>query len=383
MGDRKKLSGIRIFSLSSIMLLAVLNISAFGAEAKLLDTFILYQEKIISEPVCAEGPAIASGYVTDGTAGTGLANVQVSIGGCMTTTDDQGYYSLTNIATGIRAVISFSHDGYYKNSTIIQIDQYNEGTTVLSSNYVEFSLQKYASWNPWSFDSAAGASGGAVEIPASACINPNGTKYQGIVKANWIFVDTMTTEGRDAFPGQYEGKTTKGEIVPFVSYGFMSLELEDQSGNALDVTGNMNFILNSVSGTTAASIPLWYFDYEQGIWIEEGSAIKQSDGSYKATVARPGTWSISQPISESPGIYRGHIVYESDGKPAKDVRVHAVGANWIRTDLSTNAEGNFEIEVIPGSSFQLKAYNYKDKYEAVYDDTIPAIASGEIVEETE
>jgi hypothetical protein len=40
----------------------------------------------------------------------------------------------------------------------------------------------------------------------------------------------------------------------------------------------------------------------------------------------------------------------------------------------------FEIKVIPGSSFQLKAYNYKDKYGANYNGKIAAIASGEIME---
>ncbi|MGB5966188.1 MAG: hypothetical protein WBG65_11775, partial [Sulfurimonadaceae bacterium] len=67
--------------------------------------------------------------------------------------------------------------------------------------------------------------------------------------------------------------------------------------------------------------------------------------------------------------------------PVSDVRVHAIGNNWIATDLSTDADGIFEIEVIPDSSFQLAAYNYKDKYEAMYNGTIPAIASGDIVED--
>ena len=57
-----------------------------------------------------------------------------------------------------------------------------------------------------------------------------------------------------------------------------------------------------------------------------------------------------------------------------------VGDNWISSDLSTDENGIFEIEVIPGKSFQLTAYNYKDKYGAKYNGTISEIASGEIVE---
>jgi len=49
-----------------------------------------------------------------------------------------------------------------------------------------------------------------------------------------------------------------------------------------------------------------------------------------------------------------------------NIRLHAIGDNWISYDLSTDENGLFEIEVIPGESFQLSAYNYKDKYGATY-----------------
>jgi hypothetical protein len=98
------------------------------------------------------------------------------------------------------------------------------------------------------------------------------------------------------------------------------------------------------------------------------------------TISHTGTWSLSKPIDTPAGVYRGRILNE-DGTPASDVRVLAVGENWIATDLSTAADGSFEIEVIPDSSFQLEAYNYKDKYKAMYNGTIPTIASGEIVED--
>jgi len=126
-------------------------------------------------------------------------------------------------------------------------------------------------------------------------------------------------------------------------------------------------------------IPLWYYDYDQGLWIEEGYAERQTDGTYRGEISHPGTWSLSQPIEEGVGIYRGRIINE-DGTPASDVRVHALGNNWISSDLTTDENGLFEIEVIPGSSFQLAAYNYKDKYKAMYNSTISAIASGDIIE---
>ena len=190
----------------------------------------------------------------------------------------------------------------------------------------------------------------------------------------------MTAEGRDAFPGAFKGINTNGVLVPFVSYGLASLELEDESGASLNVSENITLVLPSVTETTENILPLWYYDYDQGLWIEEGYAERQSDGTYRADISHPGTWSLSQAIEEEVGIYHGRIVSVSR-LAMSDVRVYAVGENWIGSDLTTDENGMFEIEVIPDSSFQLKAYNYKDKYGAIYNGTIPAIAPGEIVED--
>jgi hypothetical protein len=134
------------------------------------------------------------------------------------------------------------------------------------------------------------------------------------------------------------------------------------------------------TGATDDIIPLWYYDYDRGFWIEEGYAQLQADNSYMGEISHTGTWSLNKPIDLPAGVFRGRILNEN-GIPAGDVRVLAVGENWIATDLSTAADGSFEIEVIPDSSFQLEVYNYKDRYKAMYTGTIPTVASGEIVEE--
>ena len=171
-------------------------------------------------------------------------------------------------------------------------------------------------------------------------------------------------------------------MVQFDSCGLISISLKDSKGNILSLADGetATLVFHAVSSWEGQSIvPLWYYDYEQGLWVEEGSAELQEDGTYKGEISHLGTWSLNRPIEGAPGIYTDRIVY-SDGTPVKDLRIHAVGKNWISTDLSTDENGVFEIKVIPDSNFQLKAYNYIDKCEAVYDGTIQAIASGEIME---
>jgi len=269
-------------------------------------------------------------------------------------------------------------------STLIQLKSLSEDNTP-SPNYLEYSMNAYSDdWKngkEWTYESQNGATGGAVEIPAEATLTKTeGNIYNGTVYTRWALKDVSTEEGRNAFPGAFKGINSNGATVPFVSYALTVVELRDTKGNALDVSGNITLILDSVTGTSADTIPLWYYDYAQGLWMEEGYAQRQTDGSYHAEISHAGTWSLSQPINEEVGIYRGHIINE-DGSPMSNVRLQARGNNWISSDLSTDENGLFEIRVIPGSSFSLAAYDYKNIFGANYDGIIAAVASGNVVEE--
>ena len=343
---------------------------------------VVVEEPVIEEsaPVCVEGPATHSGQVTDSVSALGMAGVEVSIGGCETTTDAEGYYTLSNIAATERAVVNFDHDGYFKSSVLIQVDHYSEGTTNVSLNYLEHTIDAYD--NQWSYDSQSEISGAHVDVPAGSLSDAAGNAYTGTVNAGLEYFDIVTDADKKLFPGAFEGQNVNGETVLFSSYGLVSLSLSDINGNALNLaegaTATLTF--DAVASLPEQNIiPLWYYDYTQGLWIEEGYAELQADGTYKGEVSHLGTWSVNMPLETAPGTYRGRIVY-SDGISVKDARVAAIGPNWVRSDLSTDADGNFEIEVLPDDNFKLVAYNYKWKYEAAYSGTIAAVASGDIVE---
>ncbi|GIU00461.1 hypothetical protein TSL6_09670 [Sulfurovum sp. TSL6] len=338
-------------------------------------------EPIVTEPVptepiaeetqalCLEGDAKIEGHITDKDTGVGLVGIQVNIGGCITTTDAQGDYILTNIAATDKAVVTFNADGYYKNSTIIQID-------AASPNYTVVEMDKYISH--WTYDSQIVVTGAHIDIPSGIYINHDGSPYIGQVTTGLSY-RTSTEKSTDiTFPGEYKGQDSYGSIVPFVSYGFMVVDLQDEAGNPISVSEDMTLIFEA-TGATENIIPLWYYDYAQGMWIEEGYATRLADGTYEGTVSHPGTWSLNQPIEEASGIYTDRILYP-DGTPVKNLRVHAVGDNWISTDLSTDENGMFEIEVIPGHAFTLESYHYTDKYSAAYNGLIAAVAPGEIVD---
>lgn len=220
-------------------------------------------------------------------------------------------------------------------------------------------------------------------IPTDVYADISGNAYRGTVTAGLKILDVTTEEGKALFPGTFEGKNANGETVLFSSYGLISLSLKDGAGNALYLADGATATLTFDAVTSLAEqniIPLWYYDYSQGTWIEEGYAELQSDGTYQGNISHAGTWSLNMPVETSPGTYRGRIVY-SDGITVKDARVALIGPNWTRSDLSTDADGLFEVTVVPGDDFKIVAYNYKWKYEAAHANILPAVASGEIVED--
>ncbi|GIU00462.1 hypothetical protein TSL6_09680 [Sulfurovum sp. TSL6] len=76
-------------------------------------------------------------------------------------------------------------------------------------------------------------------------------------------------------------------------------------------------------------------------------------------------------------IYTDRII-DTDKKAVPNLRVDAISDNWIRTDLSTNENGEFEIEVIPGEMFTLQVYDYDKNTYATYSGKIIVDAAGNI-----
>ena len=324
--------------------------------------------------------AVQKGHITDSLTGEPLANVDVSIGSQTATTGVNGFYTLSNLTETEEAVISFEKEGYLLGSTKIQIKELS-GDNTLSTNYLEYSMHvKNYQWDYNSNDEVIGAH---IMIDASVSYESiNQKSYNGTNTAELIYFDITSNEGKAAFPGAFKGINSNGTLVHFDSYGLISIILKDSSGNTLCFAEGetATLIFDAVSSLEKPdTLPLWYYDYEQGLWFEEGYAQLQEDGSYEGEISHLGTWSLNRTLEDEAGIYRGRIIDE-DGSPMSDVRLQAIGDNWISNDLSTDEDGVFEIEVIPGKSFKLKAYNYKDKYEAKYNDTISAISSGEIFE---
>lgn len=322
-----------------------------------------------NNPICQEGDATQSGKVVN-SSNQGIENVTVEIAGCTASTDKNGNYTLSNIPSVKRVSVNYNKDTYIETSKIITIPEETE-------NYIESSLAKYTS--NWTYKSEDGSNTDIVIDENTKYNNDSSKNYVGDIHAYYSLYNTHTTQGRDTFPGSYEGLNSNGMIVAFTSYAYLVLNLKDEDNNPLYASKLITIKVKNIQAS-AETIPLWFYNKDKGIWIEDGVAQRDQDGNYICEISETGTWSISKPIETEMGIYTGHIIDENEN-PMANVRLQATGKNWKSSDLTTDKNGEFTIYVTPNESFELSAYNYKEKYGAAFPTTLEAISSGDMKEE--
>ncbi len=319
--------------------------------------------------------AIQTGQVKDFNTGKGLANVKVSLGNSTTTTDSNGFYTFSGLSPVKEAIVTFVKEGYLIGSTKIEIKSLSEKHTV-SPNYLEYAL--YAS--DYHYKTEENIDSSRVFVDTSSLVDSKGNTYSGSAFVDLTILDSTEKAFLPTFPEAFKGINSNGDLVQFISFGLISIDIKDDSGNTLHLSDNdiATLVFHVPSSEKEETIPLWYYDKSKRSWIEEGYAQLQDDGTYKGEVSHLGTWSINKVIDDAPAVYTDRILYP-DGTPVQNLRIYAVGKNWITADLSTDENGVFKIEVVPGEAFGLQAYHYSDKYAAKFNGTIPALTAGETV----
>ena len=368
----------------TLLLIILLFISGCGGGSQTVSTENSIQTatqstELVTQTTESINKIIHQGQVKDYITGRALKDVKVTINNISTTTDTNGSYIFKDLNASNKVTINFSKNGYLFGSTQIQLNPNTTDDNTIT-NYLEYDL--YPHDYQFNRESTQAISSPRINISNSVSfMTTDGKPYNGTRIINLTIIDDSEKAIITNFPGSFEGINTNGTIVQFETYGLITLIIKDDKGHNLTFSnGDLGTLIFQPSLSIKREVlPLWYYNYNKGIWVEEGYAQLQDDGTYKGEISHPGTWSLNKPIETDCGIYRGRII-DKNGLPKNHVRINAIGKNWIGKDLSTDSNGVFEIKVIPDSNFKLTAYDYKNKYGAVYNGTIDAISSGDIVE---
>lgn len=277
-----------------------------------------------------------SGTILD-TNGTVISGALVTIGTKTVTSDSNGTYSIDGVTANERIKIDVTHPDYLANSRITGIEDEDVSINVkLGSPKVTLTFS--------ALDGATASHDGAsVILPPAGYMDANGTAYTGDVIVKMSYYPITTQSGRAAFPGTFEG-IEGNNTFPIQSYGFMNVELTDPQGNALNLDANSTATLIFPKDSNLNSpfvIPLWYYDKDQGYWVEEGQAVSSVNHSvFEGTVTHFTSWNLDAkgPVAKLQG-----CVEDESGTKVTHAVVQFVSENWYSHVVPTDENGSISV----------------------------------------
>lgn len=263
--------------------------------------------------------ASVSGFVTD-EHGIALPGAMVRFGHAQQLTNENGYFSFKDEEVArYHAVVTVSKVGYFKAIKSFSVNE---------SQPAFFRIKVLPKVSIGTFDAGQGGevrSSDNLQIffaPGSVMDPSNGQVYSGNVQVYAQWLNPASPELIDIMPGDWRAIDSEWRMKYLITYGMIAVELESASGQVLQIaTGKQADIRiplpSDFSSHAPANIPLWHFDEEKGLWIEEGSAIRQGD-YYVGSVSHFSFWNLDYPTAM---VHLDMTIQDQSGTPVSNAMV--------------------------------------------------------------
>lgn len=213
--------------------------------------------------------------------GNNLTDVTIISGNKKIKTDSTGLFSLdVDTLIGNRCVLRIQKEGYF--------DRIYSKKATDTTNYpiqlIKREQSKFVTLKK--FDAKEGAmieaNGATVTIPKSSLVKNDGSDYNGTVDIAVVYLSPADSPAMEPLmPGaDLMAIANDGDTVPLISYGMVNVEMTDEDGNPLQLKEGCEANLKypaSKGFSSRDTIPLWYFNEESGLWVEEGYSTRQGD----------------------------------------------------------------------------------------------------------
>jgi len=222
-----------------------------------------------------------------------LEGVRVSTGSWSATTGNDGKFRFETAGiVNNRAVIKFEKSGYFtitrsgtkQDEIFIRAKLHRKGNSDISVQ-TTFDAKSAAILK---IQSPSMNNAMEVDLSALALARADGSDYEGDVTADMLYLDPNNENFAELMPGGDLAATrTDGSEAQLISYGMTDVNFADEDGNPLQLKNGSPAkttfpIPEGMEDNPPDTIPLWSFDEQQGIWVEEGVAtlVPLTDGTY-------------------------------------------------------------------------------------------------------
>jgi len=301
--------------------------------------------------------ASVSGFVTDET-DAAVNGATVQVGASTTTTDKYGYFAVNDVdVVKNAAVVTIIKPGYFKG-----IKTY----IATAGKKAFFRIKLLPKTNAGNFDAAAGGvvtltNGLSINFPAGAVVvAATSAAYTGQVSVAAQWINPTSNDLNRVMPGDLRGLDSLGFMRGLTTYGMSAVELTGTSGELLQIAAGKKAALtfpipSAMTGAAPATIPLWHFNETNGLWIQEGNAVKTGN-TYIGNVSHFSYWNCDLPNSTVPLTF---TVVNSNGGPLSNTWVNIVPTSpnsWSHAGGYTDSSGYVSILVTPNTSYTLYIY---------------------------
>ncbi len=330
-------------------------------------TVVLFYFNIIQWPFGRQGNPQTTNYgmvmgkVID-INGNAVSNVTVGVGGQSSTTNDEGWYSISNITLQDKFLVTFNKDGY---ATTYKVTNVKIG----SSSFVETTIGNVdatSSINAANGGTASTLDGGSITLGANSLTDAQNHTYAGQATISITTFDPSDELQLEAFPGEYFGISAQNETGPLKSFGFMDISIMSQNGQELQIAQGKTAAIRipvpanmQSEASDLGTCPLWYFNTTLGTWNEQGiGTYDPISACFVGNISHLSTWNFD---IYYPAAYISGRVVDSSGNPVQDAQVRCWGRGWYQQrwasgETATNANGTFKrIPIEVGVRFKYQA----------------------------
>ncbi len=278
-----------------------------------------------------------SGVLTDDT-NQGIEEALITFGTNSTTTDENGYFSFTNVEINEEgSLVTAEKEGYFYNSKFIHSELNKHNFTkikmipkILTGNFMASSGGTVAT-----------SDGASVEFSANAIQTESGGTYNGNVNVYATWLDPTSADISQIMPGDLRGMNTDNERQQLITFGMIAVELEDDAGESLNIADGQTATItipvpDALIANAPTIIPLWYFNESTGYWMEEGQATLQGN-QYVGTVSHFSFWNCDLP---GDFVFIDGKITDANGAPLPNtlIKITAVSSGMVRFGW-TNEDG--------------------------------------------
>ena len=296
------------------------------------------------------------GVVLDKTA-VPIAGVDVLIGDQSAVTDENGVFIIR--AASVReyfAYIKAEKSGYSDASTtLIPTDGVNKVKMIMMNTttmeVIDSGVEVTVSLGD----------GTSIKFDGNF-IDKDSVAHNGIVRVRLTSFEPEDADFYFKIPGMPYGANRLGNERLLESFGSVNVELSASDGSLLylpedspaEISIPMNAQLQSVAQTI---IPLWYFDKENGYWIEDGEANLQGN-KYVGLINHPSCWNVSK----SSDLVNLNISLQDNATNAianQKIAISNTSSNYPYNSrfYHTNSDGRYNCIAPANRGIDIKAYN--------------------------